>query len=49
MKRRVALMLRILTSWKEYTNVLALTSAQILHNQHGVDEERVINKTLNKV
>lgn len=49
MKQKMAAVVNILKTWKEYTNVLSLTSAQILHNQHGAEEEVAIRKTQGQV
>lgn len=48
-KQKVRDIVGILKTWKEYTNVLSLTSAQIISNQYGNQEEISIRRTEKEV
>ena len=49
LKEKIRDILEILKTWKQYTNVLALTSAQIIKNQYGVGQEMSINQKKREV
>jgi hypothetical protein len=42
LKQKVRHLIAIFKTWKEYTNILALTSAQVIKNKSTVNSERVI-------
>jgi hypothetical protein len=48
-RQKVVDLISILTTWKEYTNVLSLTSAQIIRNQQDLKNESSINKVEREV
>jgi hypothetical protein len=37
LKKKIHALLSIFTTWKEYTNVIGLTSAQVIKNQNDKD------------
>ncbi len=44
LKKKIHDLLSIFTTWKEYTNVVGLTSAQVIKNQNDRDNEISINR-----
>ena len=49
LKEKVGSLVSIFKTWKEYTNILALTSAQIIKNQMDVSNEPQIHKAEKEV
>jgi hypothetical protein len=46
-KKKVVDLVSIFRVWKEYTNILSLTSAQIIKNQYDIKKESSIERTQN--
>ncbi len=44
LKEKISSLVSIFKTWKEYTNILALTSAQIIKNQLDIINEPQIHK-----
>ena len=44
LKKKVRDLVAIFKTWKEYTNIIGLTSAQVIKNQQDVNNEISINK-----
>ena len=44
MKKKIKELVAIFKTWKEYTNIIGLTSAQVLRNQYEGDNEISVNK-----
>ena len=49
LKKKIRDLLSIFKIWKEYTNIIGLTSAQVLRNEQDLRSEISINKTEREV
>lgn len=49
LKNKIKDLISIFKTWKEYTNILALTSAQVIKNQMDVKTELQIEQTEKEV
>lgn len=49
LKKKVRDLVAIFKTWKEYTNIIGLTSAQVIKNQQDINNEISINKAESEV